>query len=401
MTELEQTMDRRQIGKWDSPIAGIMGLPDTERLLVLDDLRTQLVRLDATGPGHTELSGEDRLTAAMAAENGRTDSSVASEFNTTRRVVSDARRDFRAAVAFCRPDLLSTGYTISDDEQRRIDRLRQSQRESNIINTALRTPSVKHAFLHIPHIGKLLEVFSQYSTVTPVLDEYEIPYSRHDEYARNRAVRNFIFTDKPYDGIRRLSQRVLLANWLQSGTSWDGHYLENLISGMLVEHLTCVPHHDHTLVQNQRKFIVEMLRQEYETFKADEDFYSSSDFDIVFPGKSGKKAVDFHDVSVVDSYHAYAFSGVYPSSIRRFAKAVVDGDYSTELALNMGGDLRYSLKSKRLIAWAGLTLLENLCLDNNPNVIPTELFSTSRKKYMARARAEIRSLDIVKSYKHT
>lgn len=389
-----EIFDGRQHSKKISPLHEVRLLPQPQQEKILADAVIQLTKLAARTPNTSAMSPGKKVEAATLAEEGLDDEIVAARFHVSRSIVRDARRDLRAVLVFLHPTLLESGFALTKEETARLSRLHVLKEESDRVKSILANPRVIEVLQPLPHVRRVLEVFSIYSTITPLLEELKIPYRDGEVWVTNRMIRDFLFTNKPLMGIRRLSTRIAMAKWLQTGSSWYGDDMNQLVAKAAQYLFTHSPNNNYTLIESIRNFLEEMFFQEFEREMRNKSFYDSPDFDKLFPSKTGVKAGSFKDVAIPDTFGIFASLGTYPSSMKKFIRRIIDGEDSTGIAREFGKGVRYSLQTKRSIAWAGLTFFENLVLSENGkrnNLF--DVLTTQRLKSLKSARSIISEVD--------
>lgn len=364
--EKQNFTDQRQRFKLEGPFNILQQLPEARSRQILEDVKIQLIRLEDRTPCQHTLSPSDKLAAAIMAETGLHDEEVARQYGTTRTVIRGTRKDVRAALVFVSPEIAATGLLLTEKERKKISQMQELEHELSVIRGIIENPAIVKKLKKVPHLRTVLISYGKYGTISPLFTEWGIGFDKRELNKYNRYVRKFFFGDiDDFEGVRRITQRLVLAKWLKTGLAWNEEFsVDSLVSRFAVAALEGVVPNS-VFVRNLRHFLYFTLRDEFERAKTDKIFYDSDDFLAVFPTTTGERAINFSQVDVLKSYKAYETAGCCPESIKNFARQVVNGNTLEEESIGLTNGHKYSLATKRYIVWAGIAFLENIITSTN------------------------------------
>lgn len=350
-----------------SPLTLIETLPSEQAKQVWEDVQTQLIRLDRRTKGlRTLLLPQDKIKVAQLSElQGIPNNQVAEELGVCVRTVKHAREDVRAAFFFVCPDALEEfGQSeLKPNERRVLARLKISEEESQRVKRTLADPRVVEVLAPLPHLSTLLEGYSRYLTIAPLLTNVGIRPSlgrKMDYYSG--FIRNFLLTDNIIRA-RKLAQRYLFASWLKTGEGW---FKKNEINKLMLQTIVNIFSFNYTLtdffINNLRGFFRGILAQEFNQVMT-EEAYDDAELLAMFPGYSEKPAQSFDEVDLTKSWNYYASVGFIPRPFLVFVQKFIAGETTLEIANAIGIGRFYSDKTTASRFSAATTFLENILLN--------------------------------------
>ena len=351
------------------PLELVNLLSPQEALGLWGDVLVQLTRLDLQ-LGHTcILLPQQKINIVQHGEPPEVSNErLTEEYAIGLESLNLARRDIRAAIIFCHPEILQRldPHKIRPEDLRILAKLKELEAKSQRAKKILDHPRVTEALTPLPHVAKLFKTYVRYLTLAPIMEPIDDRYGgrrrRFDYYSAGNDFLSPNGKNCKTTTIREMAQKCLFAKWYESGTNFFGQPCNKLILNIVAK-IFSLPGNQKTFsVQNVLEFFSLIMHLQYNDTK-DSMGKDDKQFAEIFPRQDGNASQSFDEVDLAEAYKRLAKADFLPLPLKKIVLLLIEGNKNEALA-DLGSKLSYSVAYLEKLFYAARIFIENVLLLN-------------------------------------